>query len=135
MQKIITAPIIELETIEDFENEPQEGELTVIHFVTSPDVRQFSSGWWTNVLGDIFIRPVGTKDKLGLVFAHNIPIAPQKYYFKNGSEQLHFTLFFPALQKGTTHIDIVEKVGGSATQFFNYYNMPISKINAPIKHK
>ena len=135
MQKIITKNIIEFETIEDFENEPQEGELTVIHFITRPDTQRFVKGWWVRVCGEIFIRPSGTKDKLELVYAHNIPVAPRKYYFKNAHEELHFTLFFPALPKDTTHIDIIEKIGGKTSQHFNYYNMPIPKIKSPIKHK
>ena len=136
MERIITKNQIELDTIEDFENVPQEGELTVIHFLTRPDTVRYNVGWWVMCEGTMFIRPVGTKDKLELVYAHNIPIAPKKYFFRSAHEQLHFTLFFPALPKDTTHIDIIEIEGGSKQQYFNFYNVPLSKINsAPLKHK
>ena len=135
MERIITKQQIELDTIEDFEDEPQEGELTVIHFITTANTIKYHAGWWVEVIGSIFIRPVGTKDKLELVYAHNIPIAPQKYYFKNRNEQLHFTLFFPALPKDTTHIDVIEVEGGSKKDYFNFYNISLSRINtAPLKH-
>ena len=134
MDKIATKNLIELATIEDFENEPQEGELTVIHFIARPDTR-YPSGWWVDVIPDIIIRPVGTKDRLGLVLAYNIPIAPQKHFFKSVHEQLPFTLFFPALPKGVTHIDIIEKEGGSKSQFFNFYNVSLTRINtSSLKH-
>ena len=135
MENIVTKNLIELAAIEDFESDPQEGELTVIHFITRPDTDKYASGWWVEVMPDIFIRPIGTKDKSGLVFAHDIPIAPQKHFFKNIHEQLHFTLFFPALPKGVTHIDIIEKEGGSTKQYFNFYNVPLTRINtSSLKH-
>src|ERR1019366_5038423 len=100
---------VEIITTTEIENEPQEqeGELTVIHIITRPNPI-YKAQWWCSVRDDMFIRPVGSKEKLVLVYAHNITILPQKYYFKNRFEQLHFTLFFPALPKDTTHIDIIE---------------------------
>ena len=134
MKQIMFENQIEIATIEAFETEIQDGELTVIHFITYPCM-DFIAHWWVNLNGEIFIRPVGTTDKLGLLYAHNIPVAPEKYFFKNKNEQLHFTLFFPALPKDTTHIDIIEQQGGSPNRFFNYYNIALSKINsAPLKH-
>ena len=135
MSKLILQNFGEVETNVDVQNEAEERELTVIHFITRPDTVKYSAGWWVMVEPTIFIRPVGSKDKLGLVYALNIPTAPQKYYFSNKTEQLHFTLFFPALPKDTTHIDIIEVEGGSTQQFFNYYNVPMSEINRmPLKH-
>ena len=124
--------MIHTETIEEFETQVEEGELTVIHFITRPNVVNYTIGWWVNVIGSIFIRPCGTNDKLGLVLAHNIPVAPAKYYFKNAHEQLHFTLFFPALPKGTTHIDIVEEEGSNRIGLYNFYRVPMSKINSGV---
>ena len=128
--------MIQTETIEKFETKTDEGELTVIHFIVKPNTVKYAAEWWVQVQPRIFIRACGSKERLGLVYAHNIPVAPQKYFFKNGHEQLHFTLFFPALPKGTTHIDIIENQGGSMTRYFNYYRVPMSKINnrTPLKH-
>ena len=118
----------QIETIEEFETKVDEGELTVIHFMTYPSMK-FTHGWWVMVEPEMFIRPVGTKDKLTLVFAHNIPLAPEKYYFRSRNEQLRFTLFFPALPKGTTHIDIIETLN-KANNPFNFYNVSMEKIRS-----
>ena len=124
------------ETIEEFETKTEEGELTVIHFIVKPNTNKYTSGWWVQVQPKIFIRACGSRERLGLVYAHNIPIAPQKYFFKNGHEQLHFTLFFPAVPKGTTHIDIIENQGGSLTKYFNFYRVSVTEIykGTPFKH-
>ena len=133
MDRIILQDNIDLSTFVDFENEPQEGELTVIHFITRPNTVKYKSGWWVELFSEIFIQPVGTPDKFGLVYAHNSPIAPAKHYFSHSRELLHFTLFCPALPKGITHIDIIEKIGGSGTQFYNFYNVALTKIyTAPL---
>lgn len=128
MENIILKELPETVNIVDFENEVEDGELTVIRIIAKPNVSKYSTGWWVQLLPEIYIRPVGTKDKLGLIYAFNIPIAPAKYFFKNQYEQLHFTLFFPALPKSTTHIDIIEQEGGSRSEFFNFYSVPVSKI-------
>ncbi len=128
--------MIYTQAIEKTETQTDEGELTVIHFITTPNAVKYHAGWWVQLQPTIFIRPCGTKEKFGLVLAHNIPIAPAKYFFRNKVEQLHFTLFFPALPKGVSHIDIIEQEGGSVTQYFNFYRVPMSKINnrVPLKH-
>ena len=124
------------QTIEQFETKVDEGELTVIHFITMPNTVKYNRGWWVQLQPTIFIRPCGTSEKLGLILALNIPVAPVKYFFRNGFEQLHFTLFFPALPKGVTHIDIIEQEGGYVREFFNFYRVPMSKIDGgqPLKH-
>lgn len=127
----------ELETLYDttdkYETVTDEEEPTVIHFITRPNLK-FAGGWWVELYDSIFIRPVGSNERLGLIYAFNIPIAPSKHYFKHKNEELHFTLFFPALPNGTTHIDIIEKPGGDSS-FFNYYGVSMDKINSePIKH-
>ena len=114
-----------------FENKPQEGELTVIHITTTPS-KKYTHGWWVHILDGIYIQPVGTQEKLGLVYAHNVPISPERYYFNNEAERIHFTLFFPALPTHTTHINIVEQEGGNEADFFNFYNVPVSDINSKV---
>lgn len=116
--------------IEEFETKVDEGELTSITIIATPN-RKYDFGWWVRLLPDIFIRPIGTNERLGLVFALNIPIAPAKHYFKNINDTLRFTLFFPALPNGTTHIDIVEDIKGDSSDF-NFYNVPMTKIRSGI---
>ena len=133
IEKIDTELQTLYDTTDKYETVTDEEEPTVIHFITKPNSK-FDSGWWVELYDSIFIRPVGSTERLGLIYAFNIPIAPSKHYFKYKNEELHFTLFFPALPKGTTHIDIIEKPGGDSS-FFNYYGVSMDKINSePIKH-
>ncbi len=118
----------QIETIEEFETKVDEGELTVIHFVTRP-CQKYNCAWWVNIRPEIFIRPVGTKDVLWLVYAFNIPTAPDKYFFKHRYEELRFTLFFPALPKDITHIDIIESICKQVEHPFNFYNVSMQTIN------
>ncbi len=110
----------------------QDGELTAIHIMARANVKKYIEGWWVSLQPEIFIRPVGANDKLGLVYAFNIPIAPDKYYFKSPMDSLLFTLFFPALPKHVTHIDIIEKIGGSTRDYFNFYSAPMDIIRTSI---
>ena len=127
MPKFILQDFHQAETIEEFETKIDEGELTVIHFETYPNQR-YHAGWWVTVHPEIFIRAIGTKDKLWLVYAFNIPIAPAKHFFKHKNERLKVTLFFPALPKDTTHIDIIETLRKDVENPFNFYNVSMDKI-------
>ena len=109
-----------------FEEEIQYGELTVINIISYPS-KAYVGKWWISLLPDIFIRPVGTNDVLTLVFAFNIPMSPEKHYFRGINDSLRFTLFFPALPKDCTHIDIIEQAGRDKS-FFNFYNVPVQVI-------
>ena len=117
----------EIENETEAEIEEQEGELTVIHFVTKPNLK-YDFNWWVCVLPQMYIRPCGSEEKYSLVFAFNIPVSPNKHYFSDPHEHLHFTLFFHALPKGTTHIDIVELDGAGSVTYLNFYNVPMSKV-------
>ena len=132
-EKIATEFQTLFDTTDKYETLSDEEEPTVIHFITTPSLK-FDSGWWVELYDSIFIRPAGSNERLGLIYAFNIPIAPEKHFFQCKKEELHFTLFFPALPKGTTHIDIIEKPGGDPS-FFNFYGVSMEKINsAPIMH-
>lgn len=116
-----------------FEEEIQNGELTTIHIIAYPS-KAYGAGWWINLIPDIFIRPVGTNDVLKLVFAFNIPLSPERHYFRSINDSLKFTLFFPALPKDCTHIDVIEQAGRD-NSFFNFYNVPLEVIKKrPLKH-
>jgi hypothetical protein len=119
-----------MQTIEEFETQIDDGELIVINIIATPN-RQYGSGWWVNLEPCIFIRPSGTDESIGLVYAFNIPLSPAKHYFKNINDSLRFTLFFPALPQNITHVDIIEDIHGDNSDF-NFYNMPLAKIKSEI---
>jgi len=102
-------------------------ELTRIDFIGYPDTKKYDYGWWITIDRDSFIRPVGSEIKLKLVQAIGIPISPIKYYFISSKHCLPYTLYFPALPKDTTHIDIIEKEI-PYQNYFNFYNVSLERV-------
>jgi len=62
------------------------------------------------------IYPDGSR--LNLTKAHNIPVCPDAYDFKNVGEKLQFTLEFPPLKPGTKWIDIIEDCNSNCFWFY-----------------
>ncbi len=89
---------------------------------------KYINGGWASMEPSSFIRPVGSSVKMKMVGSFGIAIAPNKHYFKRCGEMLYYSLFFPALPKGTQAIDIIEleKPGN----YFNFYD--VSVLTKPI---
>lgn len=106
-------------------------EYTRIDFVAYPDTITYISGWWVQIDKNTFIRPTGTTQKLTLIKAVNISIAPQKSMFPSSKSCIAYTLYFPSIPKNTSHIDIIEKEvrGGN---YFNFYGVSLAKTKTPI---
>jgi len=86
---------------------------------------------WANMEPDGFIRPVNTSIQLTMVKAANIPMAPDKHWFKNRDQALYYTLYFPALSKEVKAIDIIEKevkVQPHNFRYFNFYEVSLVRI-------
>jgi hypothetical protein len=105
-------------------------EYTKINFIHYAD-KIYIDGGWVQIQGNTFIRVLGSSDKLTLLKAINIPIAPNKHFYKSDHECLYFTLLFPSIPKSTTHIDIIEKEGGGHT-FFNFYGVSMTRVNKSV---
>jgi len=103
---------------------------TKIDFIHYPD-KKYINGGWVQIQRNMFIRTLGSKDKLTLLKAINIPIAPNKHWYKSVHECLYFTLLFPSIPKSTTHIDIIEIEGGDST-FFNFYGVSMNRVNSSV---
>ncbi|MGE0561967.1 MAG: hypothetical protein AB7O47_09135 [Flavobacteriales bacterium] len=106
-------------------------EYTIIDFLYSSSTK-YENGGWVQISKYTFIRVVGTKKKLRLIKAENIPIAPKKHFFKVPKEMLAYTLYFPALPKGCEKIDIIESESG-AKNLFNFYGVSMYKISKKIR--
>lgn len=88
--------------------------------------KHFANGTsWVQIYSTAFIRPSGSDKKYGLLKAINIPMAPNKHFFKRSGQILQFTLLFPALPKTVTEIDIVEKL--AAGSYFNFFRVALTK--------
>ncbi len=81
---------------------------------------------WVQIDPASFIRPVGSDLRLTLVKASGIPCMPNKKFFDNPNETLYYTLFFPALPKGTESIDIIEREAPGT--YFNFYGVSMERV-------
>lgn len=83
----------------------------------------YTNGGWASMEPKSYIRAVGSENKLFLTGARGIPLTPAKHYFKRYGEILYYSLFFPALPKSVTSIDIIEleKPG----HYFNFYDVSV----------
>jgi len=64
------------------------------HYVSS---EKYKNGGWINISETTFIMNQEDHSMLPLIQANNIPISPDKHYFKRANEKFVFTLFFPIL--------------------------------------
>ncbi|MEY2828231.1 MAG: hypothetical protein RIQ33_89 [Bacteroidota bacterium] len=93
-----------------------------IHYVPA----MYENGGWVQMHRECFIRSCGSAEKLTLVQAVNIPYAPTKHYYRSNKDFLCYTLYFPALPKCTTAIDIIESEA-PGTDWFNFYGVSIQQ--------
>ena len=105
----------------------QEEELTRIDFIVRASPIRINGGW-VSMEPETFIRPVNSGLKLTMVQAVNIPVAPAKHWFKNESQCLCYTLYFPALPDDVVAIDILEREAVRPHNYFNFYGVSLEKI-------
>jgi hypothetical protein len=86
--------------------------------------KEYPNVSWVQMHGDSYIRPVGTENKYKLIRAINIPLAPNKHFFKKSGQVLKYTLLFPALPKNIKQIDIIEKLVPGP--YFNFFRVDIA---------
>ena len=82
---------------------------------------EYINGGWIQMERNSFIRDTLSKRTYPLLFALNIPIAPEKHHFRRKGQAHTYTLVFPHLSKSTKAIDIIEKEAPG--NYFNYYNI------------
>jgi len=72
-----------------------------------------------------YIRPSGSNMRYSLFKAINIPLAPEKFYFRRCGQLHSYSLYFPALPKDTKTIDIIEREAPGT--YFNFYGVNYSE--------
>ena len=83
--------------------------------------QEYMNGGWIKMERNSFIRDTLSKRTYPLLFALNIPIAPEKFHFRRKGQAHTYTLVFPPLPKSTKAIDIIEKEAPG--NYFNFYNI------------
>lgn len=103
---------------------------TRIDFIEYPNKKCTDFGW-SNVKDEMFIRDTKKEEKLKLIKAVNIPLAPKKHFFKNGDECHVFSLYFPPLPSRVYAIDIIESEDSKDRKDYNFYGVDLTKLNVP----
>ncbi len=84
----------------------------------------YKKGGWVRLDKNTFIRVKATGEKLTLVRAENIPIAPAHHYFNTRKDWLYFSLWFPPIPLEDGKIDLIEAEPGTPNDF-NYKDIRI----------
>jgi hypothetical protein len=79
---------------------------TVITFSDNNKIDDYSFYQWFSIDKNAYIIANGQKYTLNK--AEGIALSPEKTYFSYAGETKNFTLYFPAIPKGTTSIDFIE---------------------------
>ena len=93
-------------------------------------INKFKPGKWIQINQMCLIRPLGTDETMQLIHAENIPISPEKNFFKSKFDMLSFSLYFPPIPEGTMVFDLIEYPKNDLNNF-NFYCI---NLNTP-KHK
>lgn len=91
---------------------------------------EYQNGGWVQMNSRTYIQPVGSKKKYYMVGSNNMPIAPNKHHYKCAGDILVYSLFFPKLPSGVTHIDIIESK--RTKNAFNLYNVSLETVQNSI---
>ena len=88
---------------------------------------EYINGGWVQIQPQTYIRAVNSETRYKLLHTINIPLAPQKHYFKSTKDMLFYSLLFPQVPKDVTHIDIIE-MEGPGGNWFNFYNVAMETV-------
>ena len=89
----------------------------------------YINGGWVRIARDTFIQIKGKDEKLNLLRADNIPMAPTQHHFKSNKDWLYFSLYFPAIPLQDCTLDLIE-MDTSSKDVFNYFNIDLKIKNA-----
>ena len=97
---------IDIATIEKIKEAfPEDGQ-TIVH-CSYVSKNKYANGGWVNIYPTTYL--VHQKEKIQLLHADNIPMAPQIHAFKNAGELKHFTLIFPPVPNDWETFSLIEK--------------------------
>jgi len=99
---------IDIATIQKINESYQEEAQTIVHcnYVSK---RKYVNGGWVNIYPTTYL--VHLNEKLPLLHAENIPMAPLLHVFKKVGELKQFTLIFPPIPKDWKTFSLIEKSG------------------------
>jgi len=109
-----TTIFVDLELLSNY----QEEEFTLVHcnYWSSHD---YQDGGWMAIWETTYLVNRTSQEKLALLHAIGIPIAPQKHYFKKKGEFFPFTLVFDKIPSSWQKFDLREDAGRGASFSFS----------------
>ena len=102
---------VEIIVADDLLTSGEEEGFTYLH-CTYYASSKYTGGWWVNIFKTSYLVSKLHNERLQLLHAINIPIAPEKYYLKNLGDRINFTLIFPKTPVHWDYFDFIEKCGG-----------------------
>lgn len=78
---------------------------------------QLQSGGWFCADNNIVLRNPKTMQDYKIISSENIPVCPQKHFFKRKGEELTFVLYFPPIDKSLKFIDLIENCNEACFSF------------------
>jgi len=107
----------QIEVGNDLLNDFEEEGYTYLHctYYTSP---KFYSGWWVNIHATSYLVG-GNNERLLMLHAIDIPLAPERHYLKEYGDSLKFTLVFPKMPVSWKTFDFVEECKGGGLSVKN----------------
>lgn len=84
-----------------------ETQSTIVHCIYYSS-KLYINGGWVHIWKSTYLQNNLSKEKVQLLHALNIPIAPEKHYFNRKGEYFPFTLIFPKLPSAWLSFDLVE---------------------------
>jgi hypothetical protein len=97
-------------------NDPEEKSFTLLH-CSYFSKHYYVDGGWVNIWPTTYLIDTITGQQLELIHEINIPVAPNKFYFKKAGQLKNFTLIFPAIPKDWAYFDFIEKAADHSIGF------------------
>jgi hypothetical protein len=92
---------------------PEESGVTIVHcrYVATD---KYVNGGWINIWPSTYLQCSASGDTLDLMHAIEIPLAPERHYFRKAGQVKRFTLVFPKVPEHWECFDFREQAGFSS---------------------
>ncbi len=99
---------IDASTLEKLKNSSEEEAQTIVHcrYISKT---KYINGGWVNIYPTTYL--VNGEERITLLYADNIPMAPACHQFSHPGELKWFTLIFPAIPKDWKQFNLIEECG------------------------
>jgi len=96
-ENTVATPPVDQE-LESLVQNVDEDRQTIIHcrYVSKS---KYINGGWVNIWPSTYLTDADSQEEIEMLFAFQIPLSPNRYYFERAGQVKRFTLLFPGLPK------------------------------------